>query len=320
MDRFKPAWWLPGPHAQTIWASVFRRAPRVETQVERIELPDGDFLDLEWTSNQGRSIVLILHGLEGSRRSPYARGMLAACEKRGWRGVLMLFRGCGGEVNRLPRSYHSGETGDLGLVLDLLKRRFPQQPIAAIGFSLGGNVLLKYLGEQGAAAPVAAAVAVSVPFQLANAAARLERGFSRCYQWWLLRSLRAKTRTKFARIPAPVAFGDLMKLTTFFTFDDVVTAPLHGFSGAAEYYHRCSSARYLARIAVPTLIIHSVDDPFMTPEAIPSDTAISSRVLLEVTARGGHNGFVGGHLPGWARYWVDARIPSFLQGFLKNAG
>lgn len=309
---FRPAWWLRSPHLQTVWPVAFRRRPRLSLAHERLELPDGDFLDLAWLDPGEGPLVVLLHGLEGGIRSAYAAGMMRALAGAGCGAVLMHFRGCGGAPNRLPRSYHSGETGDLDFVLRALGRRAPGRPLAALGYSLGGNVLLKWLGERGRDAPLAAAAAVSVPFDLHDAAARLERGASRLYQWWLLRRLRAKTRDKAARGILPARYGRVGHLESFRAFDEHVTAPLHGFAGADDYYTRSSSRRYLAGIRVPTLVVHAEDDPFMTPRAVPGADELPPAVRLELSAHGGHVGFVAGALPLRPRYWLEARIPPFL--------
>ena len=197
---FKPAWWLPGPHLQTIWPVLARRPPSLAMARERIELPDGDFVDLDRVGESG-PLVVILHGLQGSSRSPHVRGLLGALRRRGWRGVVMHFRGCSGEPNRLPRTYHSGETGDFGYIVRHLRARHPSMPVAAVGFSLGGNVLLKWLAEQGAGAEVAAAAAVSVPFLLGRVADRLERGFSRVYKRHFIADLHRTILAKFRHRP-----------------------------------------------------------------------------------------------------------------------
>ncbi len=307
-DAFKPAWWCRGPHMQTLWPYLFRRIPYIELKRERIELPDGDFLDLDWTVNNDGPIVLILHGLEGSSNSKYARGLLKAVHDHGWRSVVMHFRGCSGEPNRLPRSYHSGETGDLAYVVDLLRRHEPKTPLFVVGFSLGGNVLLKWLGEMGKQAPINAAVAVSVPFLLAESAKRLERGFSQIYQWGLMRSMCQSMAEKRNRMKLPLKIEDLSALKTFRDFDERVTAPLHGFSGADDYYARSSSRQYLKEIQVPTLIIHSRDDPFMTDAVIPQPSELSPLTRLELSNYGGHAGFVSGEFPWSPRYWLEQRI------------
>ncbi len=305
---FVPAWWCRGPHRQTLWPFLVRRIPRVELRRERLELPDGDFLDLDWSINGSGPIVIILHGLEGSSDSKYARGLLKAVHDHGWRGVVMHFRGCSDEPNRLPRSYHSGETGDLAHVVDLLHRREPETPLFVVGFSLGGNVLLKWLGQTGAQTPVNAAVAVSVPFLLAESAKRLDQGFSRVYQWGLMRSMRDAVAEKRRRMKLPLKIEDLSALRTFRDFDEHITAPLHGFNGADDYYERSSSRQYLKGIQVPTLIIQSRDDPFMTEAVIPQDGELSPAIELELYDNGGHVGFIGGAWPWQPEYWLEGRV------------
>jgi len=317
-ESFKPAWWCRNTHLQTLWPTLFRARPRMSLRRERIQTPDGDFLDLDWTTNQSSGpIVVILHGLEGSSESKYALGMLNAIAARGWRGVVMHFRGCSGELNRLPRSYHSGETSDVAHVVATLKTRAPQTPIAIIGYSLGGNVLLKWLGEVRERAPVCCAVAVSVPFLLAECAWRMERGFSRLYQWNLVRRLKRSTETKRAKITLPLSLHDLSAIHTFREFDEHVTAPLHGFSGADDYYARSSSRQYLRHIEIPTLIEHSVDDPFMTARAIPANNELSPSVHFELSPRGGHVGFISGRWPWRPQYWLEQRIPDYLAQYLQ---
>lgn len=277
-------------------------------------MPDGDFLDLAWTSHGSGPIVVILHGLEGSARSNYARGLLAAVHRRGWRGVLMHFRGCSGEPNRLVRSYHSGETGDLAYVIELLRQREPQTPLATIGISLGGNVLLKWLGERRADAPIRAAVAISVPFLLGPAADRLNRGFSQLYQWHLLRQLRRGIARKRTHTSLPLTVT-VSRLKCFRDFDEHVTARLHGFAGAEDYYTRSSSRPYLRHIGVPTLLLQARDDPFMPPTVLPEPDELSSAVTLELSERGGHAGFVAGPWPWRARYWLEERVPEYLENY-----
>ncbi|MGD2112104.1 MAG: hydrolase [Gammaproteobacteria bacterium] len=317
-SRFKPAWWLPGAHLQTLYPSLCRRRRRPELRRERLELPDGDFLDLDWNGRRYGPIVLVLHGLEGSLESHYTAGILAALGAQGFRAVLMYFRGCSGEPNRLRRSYHSGDSGDLHYVIDHISRHHPHTPLAVIGYSLGGNVLLKWLGEQGRHAPVATAVAVSVPFDLDAAAVKLERGFSRIYQRHLLGKLRRSVLAKSQRLPPPVPLDALETLTTFRAFDDAVTAPLHGFTGVHDYYARSSSRGYLRRIAVPVLIIHAVDDPFLPASAIPDEEDLAKPVTLELSQRGGHVGFVAGNWPLRAHYWLETRICAHLREHLQH--
>jgi predicted alpha/beta-fold hydrolase len=257
--------------------------------------------------------VLVLHGLEGSSDSHYARGLLATLIRHGWRGVVMHFRGCGGQPNRLARGYCAGDTADMAYVVDWLRRRAPDAPLAAVGYSLGGNALLKWLSEAGADIPLRAAVAVSTPFVLDSTARRLQQGFSRLYQFHLLHALKRGYRAKFRhRSDGPVALAALATIRDFYAFDDRITAPLHGYAGVHDYYARASCRPGLRHIQVPTLILHALDDPFMRPEAIPQTGELSPSVRLELSPRGGHVGFVAGRWPWRAHYWLERRIPAFL--------
>ncbi len=316
---FQPAWWLPNPHLQTLWAALCHSASGPPLRRERLELPDSDFLDLDWTLGEDAPIVIILHGLEGSSRSSYVQGLLKAVTTRGWRGVVLHFRGCSGEPNRLVRSYNGGDTKDLNWVITTLKNREPNTPLMAVGYSLGGNVLLKWLGERGASTPLKAATAISVPFLLETAARRMRLGLSRLYQAQLLHSLRTSYRAKFARLndELPCTLQELDQLNDFYRFDDKITAPLHGYIDVYDYYHRASCRRYLKHIQTPTLIIHAKDDPFMRPEAIPHADELSSHITLELNAHGGHVGFVSG--PPWRPvYWLEQRIPAFFDIILNQ--
>lgn len=313
---FKPAWWLRNPHLQTLWPVLVRRKiKRLNLVRERIELPDGDFIDLDWMNrDKDLPLVLILHGFEGSIESHYAKSMLRRLSSEGWRGVFMHFRGCSGEPNRLPRSYHSGETSDLDYIVNLLKQREPFAPISAIGYSLGGNVLLKWLGETGDKNPLNSAIAVSVPFELHKAAKRIQTGFSRCYQWYFLKCLRRRLTHKFQFIAdTPIEPSEFDAIRSIMDFDNRYTAPLHGFSGVDEYYSLASSRQYLRHIQVPTLLVHAKDDPFMSEDVIPGAHELSPRVKLELTESGGHVGFVGGKYPWRPEYWLEQRIPKFLR-------
>lgn len=316
-SNFRPAWWLPGPHAQTVWGSRLRPPHRIELLWERLELPDGDFVDLAWSGQGTGPIVIVLHGLEGSYRSRYASGLLRAVARRGWRGVLLHFRGCSGEPNRLTRSYHSGDTGDLQALLSTLRQRESHTPMAAVGYSLGGNVLLKWLGEAGKQADLIAAIAVSVPFDLARAAWQLEQELSKAYQWSLVRALKRSVRYKFRYRDCPFDLKALKKVRTFKEFDDLITAPMHGFKNANDYWQRSSSGPFLRNIQIPTLLLHSIDDPFLPQDAIPPASALSPTVQLELSSRGGHVGFIGGQWPWRPQYWLEERIPEFLGLYLE---
>lgn len=318
-NRFKPAWWLPNSHLQTIWPAICHtRNVQISLERERLELPDGDFVDLDWVSgHQDGPIVLILHGLEGSIDSHYAKSLLAKFAERGWCGVFMHFRGCSGVPNRMTRGYHSGETGDVRFVVETLSKRAPGVPISAVGISLGGNVLLKWLGETGANNNLKAAIAVSVPFELHKAAARIQHGFSRFYQWYFIKCLRERLHHKFKESTLSFDPSIIHKVKTMYDFDDKVTAPLHGFSGVDEYYNSSSSRQYLRSIRVPTLILQARDDPFMSEDVIPEPEELSSSIELEVSETGGHVGFVMGKYPWRPEYYLESRIPEFLQEHLK---
>jgi len=316
-STFKPAWWLPGSHLQTLWPALMRWKESLSLQYERLELSDGDFVDLAWVGRGSSPIVCILHGLCGGMDSPYINGILGAIKRQGWRAVLMHFRGCSGEPNRLAKSYHSGETGDLKFLLAELKKREPNTPLFGIGYSLGGNVLLKCLGETGNTNPLKAAAAVSVPFELAKTAEHLKKGFSQVYQKRLLSELKIAHRAKFETMPAPIEFGDIDQLNNFFEFDNAITAPLHGFKDAMDYYQQCSSRQYLKNIETPTLILHARNDPFTTTCSIPEQQDVSDKVNLEISEGGGHVGFVAGRYPWKPIYWLEKRITQYFAQFLS---
>jgi predicted alpha/beta-fold hydrolase len=312
---FRPAGYLNNPHVQTLWQALAPRRDTATGRKERWELPDGDFIDLIWSGPEQGPLVILLHGLEGSIDSHYIRGLRNAIERRGWRSCLMYFRNCSGEPNRLARSYHSGETGDLTALVARLRCESPSDRIAVVGFSLGGNVLLKWLGESGTDARVDAAVAVSVPMRLDLCANRMQQGFSRLYQRYLLDRMRASLRRKFRhRDDSPYPLDKLDELDSFWRFDHHITAALHGFNGVDDYYQRASSRQYLPGIHAPTLIIHAQDDPFMTPEVIPEATELSPSTTLELATHGGHVGFVHGP----SQYWLDQRISGYLAEHLST--
>lgn len=318
---FEPAFWLRNAHAQTVFASKMRPMPPLEVARERIELEDGDFLDLSWLPERGLDadapVVIVLHGLNGSLESKYARGLLRQVDAHGARGVLMHFRGAS-EPNRLPRSYHSGETGDLDTVVAHIQRRFARAPLAGVGYSLGGNVLLKYLGEQGADVPLACATAVSVPYDLKRCAEAIQHGLARVYQAHLINGLKEAFEAKFSVIDPPEPRPDLAKLRDFPSFDNAITAPLNGFADAEDYYERSSSGPFLAHIRAPTLVIHAEDDPFMAPDIIPAERDLSGAIRFELSRHGGHVGFVSAGRYGEPVYWLERRIPAFLRDSLPG--
>lgn len=319
-DRtYTPAWWVPGPHLRTLWGKFFRRAEHVLTRRERWETPDGDFVDLQRLDApaSGRPRLLLLHGLEGTPRSHYVRGTFAEAHRRGWGMDLLVFRSCGDEPNRARRFYHSGETTDLALVLDRVLAEEPDAPVVLAGVSLGGNVLLKFLGERGTALPerVRGAAAVSVPFDLARGSRHISRGFSRVYERHFLRSLKRKALAKLEHYPDLVARDALVASRTLWDFDDRVTAPVHGFVDAADYYARSSALVWLDRVRLPTLLLSAVDDPFL-PRAVLDDVRDVARdnpaLTLEFVERGGHVGFISGRVPWRPHYYAEWRVCDFL--------
>ncbi len=317
-SQFRPAGWLRNRHAQTIYPSFpWAGAPWPKLRRENLELPDGDLTVVDWLSESSDTApdsptLIVLHGLEGSAESSYARMLLQTAADRGWRAAVLHFRDCGDYRNRLPRRYHAGETNDIRFFLERLRTEGHQGPMMAAGYSLGGNVLLKYLGENGVSTPLDAAAAVSVPLNLHRSAEALSQGFSKLYQRHLLKRMKKAVSRKFDRYTAAFDWKRAMDASTFAEFDDAVTAPLHGFSGKDEYYDRCSSITYLKDIQRPTLIINSLDDPFTTPDMIPSEDQLSDCVTLEVSEHGGHVGFIDGGLPWRPQYYLPTRIADFL--------
>lgn len=318
---FHPPRWLTNPHLQTLWPTLTRRINPPPRTCERVPTPDGDFLELDWCGHHG-PLVLILHGLAGSSRSHYVVGLQWALLRQGWRSVALNFRGCGSQLNRTAKCYHSGETGDLDWIYRHLRRREPQTPLAMVGYSLGGNVLLKWLGERGDDLDLFAACAVSVPLVLGRCADAMERGFARLYRYRLLSELKAYMNAKIrhleqlgleAEADKLKALGDLKAVRSFWEYDDRVIARLYPFQDVHDYYRRCSSRRFLANIRTTTLLIQSRDDPFMYPDVIPSPDETAPEVQLEITSRGGHVGFLAADGHRGIDYWLERRIPRFLR-------
>ena len=325
---YTPAWWVPGAHLQTLWGKIVRRPPNVVTRVERWPTPDGDELEirrLDAPAGTGPGVprLLVLHGLEGTIRSHYLRGLLDQARRRGWAADVLIFRGCNGEIPRAARFYHSGETGDLDFVVRRLVKEHPTQPLLAAGFSLGGNVLLKWLGEQGDGAPsqLKAAAAVSVPYDLERGSRHIERGFSRLYTRHFLATLRRKALTKLAHHPGLFDEARLNAARTLYDFDEVVTAPVHGFKGASDYYTRSSSRQFLSGIRRPTLLMGAFDDPFLPRETLVdvADMApINPNLTVEFHEHGGHVGFVAGSVPWKPIYYAEERVAGFLSAALRD--
>ena len=312
--------WLPGGHLQTIYSSLFIRVPPMAYRRERLELPDGDFLDFDWVDGQaGAPVVVLFHGLEGSADSHYARDLMAHARMRGWHGVVAHFRGCSGEDNRLPRAYFAGDSGDIERMLRHVKSLHAHAPVYAVGVSLGGNALLKWLGEQGEAARtlVERAAGVSAPLDLTAAGHTLDRGFNRpVYTARFLVTLKQKALRKAACFPGILDAKAIAAATTFREFDTLVTARLHGFRDADDYWLKVSSKPLLHAIAIPTLVINARNDPFLPAWALPSPDEVSPAITLEQPATGGHVAFPSGPFPGNLD-WLPRRL---MQHFDTQPG
>lgn len=319
---------LADPHAQTVWATGFRFPPRLALRGEAWETPDGDVVDVDFLGDKpGAPGVLVLHGLEGSSQAVYVRGLLAAIDAKGWNGAALNFRSCGPSPHRLARTYHSGFTDDLQLAATRLKAKWGT--LAVAGFSLGGNVTLKWLGEQGANAAADAGVGISVPFDLGAAAHAIDSpgfwGF--VYRERFLRSLRAKALRTCAAHPGLLEPDEVRRAKSFAAFDDIVTARLNGFASAADYWARCSSSGFLDRIRVPTLMVSADDDPIVPGATIPREAIANPAIDMRITAHGGHVGFVGGSVmrpryvaEEWAIAFLERRFAALAAPALRREG
>ena len=338
--RFRPAWWVPGPHGQTIWGRLARGRRAVRLRRELVETPDGDELVLDHLDPEGSPLdgpegsprVVLLHGLEGSSFSVYVQGLLREIGRRGWRATALNFRSCARDPRRLsrmlpnrrPRLYHSGETGDLDFLVRLLSTREPGVPLLAIGTSLGGNVLLKWLGESPERREIAAAAALSTPYDLAASARHLESPIGRLYVGRFLATLRAKALAAARRFPEAADRIDVARTwaaRSFREFDDAATAPLHGFAGADDYYRRASSIFFLSSVRTPTLCLSAEDDPFLPREVLANARSrASGSVRFAVTDRGGHIGWIAGPAPWRSRYWAEELVVDWLAARLNASG
>lgn len=321
-SSFRPHPLLSGAHLQTL-AQWLRPVPRLALRRERLELSDGDFLDLGWSGehNARGPLAVLVHGLAGGFDSKYLRGTARRLIALGWRTVTLQLRGAGPEPNRLRRHYNHEDTGDLRHCWGLLRRREPESFIASIGWSLGGNVTLKALSEEGATAPIDLAAVASVPFSIRPCIERLRRGFSRIYQKHLLGFLKATLRRKHARVPLmpPVDVSAALAARTFLDYDSAYTAPLAGYPDVDTYYTGASCGQFLRGIRRSTLVVHALDDPFMTADIVPRAEALSPDVTLELARRGGHVGFIGAGAFGQPLFWLERRLAGFLdEGFRQK--
>lgn len=301
MEGYCSPWWLPGRHAQTIYPYLRLRRPPPDLRRERVETSDGDFVDFDWLPGDG-PVVALFHGLEGSSRSHYASAILAAAAARGWRAVVPHWRGCSGEPNRLPRAYHSGDHEETGWMMETIRARIGDAPAFAIGVSLGGSALLNLLGR-GGGKMLSAAAAVSAPIDLPAAGAALDRGLNRIYALNFLKTL----------VPKAAAKGQCGHgIRTMREFDDLVTAPVHGFKGVDDYWSRASSKPWLKAIALPTLVLNARNDPFVPGDSLPGPEEVSGAVTLEQPRGGGHVGFTSGPFPGRLD-WLCNRLFGFFE-------
>ncbi len=313
-SQYKSPWWLPGGHAQTLFPRLFRRVPSVSYQRERITTPDDDFLDLDWSRIGGNRLAILLHGLEGCSRSHYILGLVHALTNTGWDTLSLNFRGCGGEMNRQARFYHSGETTDIHTVVEHAAKQFGVDEIALVGISLGGNAAMKYLGEQGSHLNlrVRKAVAISIPCDLASSSRKLAAVSNRVYMKYFLSTLTKKARAKAERFPGLFETDRLESMTSFAEFDEQITAPLHGFDSAEDYWTKSSSRPFIPKITIPTLMLAARNDPFLTPECFPEKEARESNLFhLESPQNGGHAGFFPP--TGKRLYWSESQTVKFLD-------
>lgn len=304
---FRPPPGLANRHVQTLLPRLLPRR-KLCWRVEGLELPDGDFVELAWALPdivaEDAPLFLLFHGLEGGIRSPYTRELMATAAGLGWRAVVMHFRGCGGRPNRLPRAYHSGDTADAYWLIAQMAKRYPRAIKVAIGVSLGANMLIKLIAEQGGdGLDLAGAIAIAPPLDLAASADTLHQGFSRFYERHLLASLKAKVACRLEALPLPLTARELDALDSLREYDDAVTAPLHGFAGVADYYRRASAGPLIGDLELPTLILHANDDPFMPSDLFEQLPAPGDAVRVEIARHGGHVGFIE---------WHDGRLGSWL--------
>lgn len=315
--------WLPGGNLQTLYPALLARRPAIDYHRQRWDTPDGDFIDLDWTEPRdcglrieggAPPLLVLFHGLEGSSNSHYARALMQAAVARGWCGVVVHFRGCSGELNRLPRAYHSGDSAEIDWILRRLKLQQDDAPLHAAGVSLGGNALLKWLGEQGSAASaiLRSAAAMSAPLDLHAAGTALEQGFNMVYTRHFLVTMKRKSLLKLQTHPRLFDAARVRAARTLREFDDLVTAPLHGFAGVDDYWTRASSKPWLSRVTVPTLLLNACNDPFLPAAALPTPQERSAAITAVFPETGGHVGFISGAFPG-TLHWPAQAVTDFMS-------
>jgi len=312
-NNYSPRFPFKNAHIHTIYPSLFRKVA-ITFNRKRIDTPDGDFFDVDTVKKGSEKAVILLHGLEGSSDSNYIKGMAKAAIDSGHDAIALNFRGCSGEVNKVVRSYHSGETEDLHLLIKLTLKEGNYKRLHLIGFSLGANVILKYLGEVGEAidSRIRSAVSISVPCELAACSDEISKPVNWIYSKRFLSDLKEKVKLKRAITKDVINYEKVMASKGIWEFDDNYTAPIHGFESAEAYYETCSGNRFLHNIRIPTLILNALDDTFLAGACYPYELAKESKfVFLETPEYGGHVGFVGNGRKGW--YWSEERAMSFLE-------
>ena len=313
--------WLPGGHSQTIYSALFGRTNSPTYKRERWSTPDGDFIDLDWANNNanGQSaglsspLLVLFHGLEGSSNSHYARALMSAVTEWGWLGAVPHFRSCSGEMNLAPRFYHSGDSNEIAWILNTLHQRYPQRPLYVVGISLGGNALLRFLGEQTKATSfIRATAAISAPLDLEASGNTLSAPTNLVYTYKFLRTLKTKSLAKLQQYPDLFDRAAMLSCRTLYDFDNIVTAPLHGYRNTNDYWQRSSCINILSDITVPTLLINALNDPFLPGQHLPKKHNVSSSVWLEQPKQGGHVGFCQGYFPGHFN-WLAQRLYYFFK-------
>ncbi len=323
-QAFTTSFGLRNRHVQTLFSSFFRKIKTPQAEIEVFELEDGDFVECYWLekpkNRDAKAIVILFHGLAGSFHSPYIQGVMNALQEEKIPSVVMHFRGCSGKSNRFAKSYHSGETLDAKAWIHHVHTTFPQAKLFAVGYSLGANMLLKLLGEEGERALLSGAICVSAPMQLEVSATQMDRGFAKFYQYILLRDLKRSLLQKYEHHDIKSLIGleknEVKKLRNFWEFDAAYTAPIHGFGSAQEYYEKSSAKQYLIHIRIPTLIIHALDDPFMSEKILPTREELSPNITLQVSKNGGHVGFIAGNLRE-PQYWLEEKILEYFKSFIE---
>lgn len=318
-SSYKRPWWLPTGHLQTVYSQWLPR-PKIAYRRERLELDDGDFIDLDWADapDAGQALLVFFHGLEGGSQSQYCVSTMTAAKARGWSGMVAHFRGCSGEPNRLPRSYHSGDSEHCDIVLKEVRKRFPDRVIFAAGVSLGGNALCKWCGEQGNAANamISAAASASNPLDLGISAEAILHGKNWIFNHHFMRAVGATYEARMEQHPHLREKAFLTKPKSFPQFDEHYTAPTHGYTSAWDYYHRASSRGFIAQIRVPFLLLNAMNDPFVPASLFPNVGEVPANITLEQPTDGGHVGFVTGPFPGRLT-WLPERLCEFFAAAIK---